>query len=361
MRILYFSKDYSIHDHRFLEALDTTDHEIFYLRLESNSKLEKELPIPAGILEIGWNQETINAGDELSLVQNLGSIINEIGPDILHAGPVQSCAYLSARTGFQRLLTMSWGSDLLVDAMADPGRSKAILTLERSGLLACDCDAVAQVAKDLGMPEERITIFPWGVDLEHFIPGESGQIRTSLGWEEEIVLLSTRAHEDIYGVESLIEGFIRAAKENENLRLLILNNGSRRDRLQQMIANVGMETRVHFAGNVRLSDLPAVYRSADIYISASRSDGSSISLLETMACGLPSIVSDIPGNREWVEPGLNGWWFEDGNPIVLTSTIKAAIEDPSKWNTFGLNARRIAEARADWNVNFQRLLEATSL
>jgi glycosyltransferase involved in cell wall biosynthesis len=358
VRILYFSKDYSIHDHRFLDALNGTDHEIYYLRLETNSNLEHNLPIPAEINEIRWDLETVDTGDEVSLVQDLGRIINEVGPDVLHAGPVQSCAYLAARTGFGRLLTMSWGSDILMDARTDPGRSKAIFALERSQLLACDCDAVAKVAKDLGMHEERIAIFPWGVDLEFFTPSDSDQIRTRLGWEEAVVLLSTRALEDIYGVEILVEGFIRAAKENQNLRLFMLNEGTSMDRLKQMVASGGMETRVHFAGNVRLNDLPEVYWSSDIYISASRSDGSSISLLESMASGLPAIVSDIPGNREWVEPGLNGWWFADGDPEDLSRTIETALEDRGKWTMFGQRARRIAEARADWRANFQTLLRA---
>lgn len=358
MRILYFSKDYSIHDHRFLEALDASEHEIFFLRLETVSKLENDLPIPAGVVEIGWDNDAAKIGDEFSQVQDLERKINEVGPNVLHAGPVQSCAYIAAQTGFERLLTMSWGFDILVDAIAEPGRSKAIHTLKHSRFFACDCQTVAKAAQDLGMPEERIVIFPWGVDLEHFTPGESDHFRTGLGWENEIVLLSTRAHEDIYGVEILIEGFIRAAKENHQLRLLMLNDGPLMNRLRQMIMSVGMEERVHFTGSIKLRDLPEIYRSADIYVSASRSDGSSISLLESMACGLPSIVSDIPGNREWVEPGVNGWWFKDGDPGALSMAIETAIEDSEMWRIFAQAARKITVVRADWKVNFQYLLQA---
>lgn len=358
MRVLYFSEDYSIHDHRFLKALDETTHEVYFLRLEANSGLENQLPLPAGIKTADWNQDAMLSGGEFDRVQDLVRIIDEVNPDVLHAGPVQTCAYLSARANFGPLLTMSWGSDMLVDAMNEPGRSKAILTLDRSRFFACDCEAVAAVAMDLGMPEDNIVIFPWGVDLEFFSPDGSKGIRAELGWEDKIVLLSTRGHEEIYGVEILLEGFIQAAHTHRNLRLLILNDGSMRTKLERRVESQGMEEQVHFAGNLHLHDLPDAYRTADIYVGASRSDGSSISLLESMASGVPSIVSDILGNREWVEPGVNGWWFEDGDPIALASAIREAADHPELISKFGETARSIAEERANWTHNFQRLLEA---
>lgn len=358
MRILYFSRGYTIHDHRILSALNTTDLEIYFLRLEVGSPLEASLPIPNDIKQIEWDESAFELDDEASLVQELKRIIDEVNPDVVHAGPVQSCAYLTAMADYKPLLTMSWGFDILQDAKADPGRRKAILTLGCSSLLACDCETVAEAAQDLGMPREKIVIFPWGVDLEHFTPGHSDRLRSGLDWEDACVLLSTRSHEEIYGVEILVDGFIRAATDHTNLRLLMLNGGSLRDELKNMLVKEGMDDRVHFAGEVGLSDLPDYYRSADFYVSASRSDGSSISLLEAMASGLPSIVSDIPGNREWVEPGMNGWWFDDGDPNALTRAIGIALQEPTLMSNYGANARRIAEQRADWDHNFRCLLDA---
>ncbi len=66
------------------------------------------------------------------------------------------------------------------------------------------------------------------------------------------------------------------------------------------IAAAGLEGRVQFAGNVPEDEMVTHFQASDVYISASHSDGSSVSLLQAMACGLPVIVSDIPGNREWV-------------------------------------------------------------
>jgi glycosyltransferase involved in cell wall biosynthesis len=92
-----------------------------------------------------------------------------------------------------------------------------------------------------------------------------------------------------------------------------------------------------------------------LYISASHSDGTSISLLEAFACGIPAIVSDIPGNQEWVTPGENGWLFPDGDAEALASVILNAVEQRQTLPEMGRNARLLAEARADWEKNFPQL------
>jgi glycosyltransferase involved in cell wall biosynthesis len=123
--------------------------------------------------------------------------------------------------------------------------------------------------------------------------------------------------------------------------------------------NAKMLERVHFPGQVSRDDLPAYYRAADLYISTSHSDGTSISLLEALACATPVLLSDIPGNREWVtEPGQVGWLFRDGDVDSLSEGIIHAWESRSQLPAMGQAARRIAEARADWDKNFPQLFEA---
>ena len=55
------------------------------------------------------------------------------------------------------------------------------------------------------------------------------------------------------------------------------------------------------------------FRAADAYVSCAQSDGTSVSLLEAMATGLPAVATDIPSNREWVVDGQNGWLATDAS------------------------------------------------
>jgi glycosyltransferase involved in cell wall biosynthesis len=81
--------------------------------------------------------------------------------------------------------------------------------------------------------------------------------------------------------------------------------------------------------------------------------------MEALACGRPAIVSDIPGNLEWVENGQQGWVFADGNVGELTESILTASRDQALIEK-KRHARTRAEEKADWQMNFQVLLIAYS-
>ncbi|MCK6584863.1 MAG: glycosyltransferase, partial [Anaerolineales bacterium] len=128
--------------------------------------------------------------------------------------------------------------------------------------------------------------------------------------------------------------------------------------IRKILMNGGVMERVHFGGQVSQRDLPRWYHMADIYISPSHVDGTSVTLLEALASGLPCLVSDIPGNRDWVEEGVNGWLFRDGDADDLAEKIMLAIQSRRAWGKMGKAARKTAEERADWRKNFGTLLEA---
>jgi len=296
-----------------------------------------------------------------ALARDLKGVLRREQPDVVHAGPIQSSALLTALAGFHPLVSMSWGSDLLLGARRGLGRWAAQYTLKRSDAFACDCDAVRREALELGMPSERIVVFPWGVDLAHFSPKKETHLRSLLGWQDAFIVISTRAWERLTGVDVLVEGFLRAAKAEPSLRLLLLGNGSLRADISERIRECGMIDRVYMPGQVRYADLPAYFRSTDLYISASTSDGSSVSLMEALACGCPALVSDIPGNREWVEPGKHGWWFEMGNVEDLRRKLLQAVAERDRHPAMREAARELAEVRANWDQNFQKLLDAYEL
>jgi len=363
VKILYFSKGYTPHDHRFLSCLTGVDYSVYFMQLEKLLFTRETRLLPEGITTVTWggSGKPLNVTNILKLRQDLKRVLRNVQPDIVHAGPVQKGAFLTAFSGFSPLITMSWGSDLLLDARKGLGRWIAKYTLGKTTVLLSDCQAVTNVAQELGMPKERIVQFPWGVNLDHFSPGSGGELRQALGWEDATVLLSTRNWERIYGVDQVCQAFINVAATNEKLRFILLGDGSLRDQIEQLLQHAGLEHRVHLAGYVNYDELPKFYRAADLYVSASHVDGSSISLLEAMACGIPAIVSKIPGNQEWVTPGVSGWLFQEGSSEALTNTIEEAIHNQDQLREYGQKSRQIAEDRADWGKNSEGLHQAYKL
>jgi len=360
VKIIYFGRDYTPHDHRFLTALAESDHQAFYLRLERSGRQLESRPIPAAVEQIRWRGglEPVQLKDGPALWWDLKRVIRQIQPDVIHAGPIQSCALLTALAGFQPLVSMSWGSDLMRDAEKSTRMRRATrLALRRSRLLLADCQAVQHKAEAFGFPEERTVIFPWGVDLDHFQPSPADEWRERRGWQDAFVLISVRSWEPLYGVDVLARAFVQAARQISELRLILLGNGSQAPLIRQILEQGGVSGQVFFGGQVGQADLPPYYNAADLYISTSHSDGSSVSLLEALACAKPALISDIPANREWVTPGQQGWWFTDGSVEALTAGILQAYEQRNQLPSMGAAARRVAEQRADWNQNRQILLQ----
>ncbi len=372
MRILYFTRDYTPHDHRFLSALSESQHRVYFLQLEQRGHPLEDRPLPSAIEQVHWSggQKPATLRNAPGLLLGLQKIVQQVKPHLIHAGPIQRSALLTAVSGFRPLVSMSWGYDLIQDAKRNAWwRWATRFTLKNSDWLIGDCDAIRRLAVSYGMPADRITTFPWGIDLEHFSPPTTNEAEEGPIVNQPFTLLSTRSWEPIYGVDTLARAFVLAARECPELRLIMLGNGSLAGSLRKIFMDGGMlpgsnnqtaniqSSRVVFPGQIGFDKLPSYYQSADLYLAATHSDGTSISLLEAMGCGCPVLVSDLDGNREWVTPEENGWLFPQGDAHAMAQAILKAVKMRSQLPGMGAAARKTVEQRADWKTNFSKLLQ----
>ncbi len=357
MRVIYFSLDYSPHDHRFLSALAETEHEVFYVRLQRGARQTEDRPVPGKIQQVLWagGQKAFAWRDLPRLILDFRRLVKEIKPDLIHTGPIQTCAFIAVLSGFRPILTMSWGFDLMKDVERGAWwRFATRYTLRRSTFFTSDANITRDKAVFYGMAPDKTIVFPWGVDLDHFTPASAADQETRPGF----TVFCNRSWEPNYGVDVLARAFVQVAKQHGDVSLMLLGGGSQGPAIRQILSNGGVLDQVTFAGQVSQKHLPRFYRMADLYVSPSHVDGSSVSLMEALACGLPCLVSDIPANKEWVFDDQNGWTFPDGNADILAAKIQAAIEKRPTLPVIGKNARTTAEERADWKKNFKKLMTA---
>lgn len=356
MKIIYFNKSYTPHDYRFLSSLSQTKHEIYFLQLEAPKRQTEDRPVPENVQQLLWagGRGEFRWRDVPRLTVDLRRLIKEIQPDLIHAGPIQNCAFLVALSGFRHLLAMSWGYDLVMDADKSAWmRWVTRYTLKRSAFFTSDANVSRDKAIAFGMNPDRTVIFPWGTDIEHFQPKtfKRSNVKT-------FTLFCSRTWEPIYGVDVLAKAFVKVAAQNPNVDLILLGGGSQGPLIRKILMNGGVLDRVHFGGQVGQRDLPRWYHLADLYLSPSHVDGSSVTLMEALASGLPCLVSDIAGNREWIQPGVNGWLFRDGDVNDLTEKLLFAIQNRKSFQQISKAARQTAEEKADWTQNFGKLLAA---
>lgn len=356
MRVLYFSLGYSTHDYRFLKAVADGGHEVHFVQLEGNRRQVESRAIPESVRQVIWKggREPFKWNQLPTLVLDFKRVVRETKPDLIHAGPIQTCAFIAALSGFHPLLVMSWGFDLMDDVHKNRWMPRITrYVLRRADFFISDANVTRDKAVAYDVNPDRTIVFPWGVDLDHFSakPVEK---------KEGFVLFCNRAWEARYGVDVLARAFVKVAQTRDDLRLILLNGGSQGAKLRQIFQRGGVDEFVSYGGQISQNDLPYWYHQADLYISPSHVDGSSVSLMEALACGLPCLVSDIPANKEWVVENENGWLFKDGDANQLAEKILAALNQREKLPQLGASARKVAEERADWGKNSEALMKIYS-
>lgn len=312
----------------------------------------------AGLLETGFTPHVISLGRDASDEVELRDLVvaaATAGIPVL-AGPLDTVTRNLVDLPI-RLVGLSWGYDL----MAMPVESAAWLA--GLGGLIVDSEANRDVALAAGLGAERITFLPWGVDLTAF-PFHAPWIDAfMLGIAPHShLVLSLRAHEPLYRVGDVLEAFARIERRPEYHEdfpdpvLIIGHSGSLTADLRTRAAELGVLDRVRFLGSVPESDLVPLLGRAACYVTAAETDGTSVTLLQAMACGTPVIASRTPGNLGWVVDEQTGYTFETGDVATLASLIDRVIHAyPTE---VVQRARHLVEAEADWHANLPRLRAA---
>jgi glycosyltransferase involved in cell wall biosynthesis len=174
---------------------------------------------------------------------------------------------------------------------------------------------------------------------------------------ENLTILSCRRLEKLYNVETLVRALTRLNKR-PHWQAIIVGTGSQRRKLEHLAARKGIANRISFLGELSVSDYRKVMLEADIYVSTALSDSTSVTLLEAMASKLACVVTEIPGNSEWISVMENGLTFIPKSDEMLAFLIGKLLDDSELRRRFGERAfERVAE-QAVWEENMADVEEA---
>lgn len=388
LKILYLATGGSIHDYRFLVKLAERGYDACYAYLNpaggeyavdgvrtcylgvkpssQGHTGEKGSPGPSRRLGSRFFEPLKRLRQHLTeaalcrrYLGRLRSLLQEFKPDILHAGWVLDAGYAAARSGYRPLLLMPLGSDILLyPDMSRFYRNRVRYALGRAAAVTCDAESVKRRIMELaGYPGEGIFVFPWGIDLGLFKPDPllREQARRELGWSDKRIIIMTRNFMPVYGIEYFIRALSQVLRSFPETRILFAGDGPLRGEMLQLAVELGLEGKVRFAGAVPNRDLPRWLNAADLYVSSSLSDGTSLSLLEALACALPVVVTDVPAIMEWIEEGVNGRVVHRKNPEMLAGAISDMLGDAEAMRRMSRSNLELARARADWERNFDKL------
>ena len=361
MRILYFTRGYTSHDRRFLDALCALRHEVGLLTLTTAGERIRLAGMPPGSVALGTlGFQAAPPASALAGARfpELRAIVGRFRPDVIHAGPLTDCAYLSTAIAGTAVVACSWAFDVLFEIRGDPiAESLARQSLRHCAGLLVDCKTVFDACRRLADREfPHCAILPWGITPPPRVCAPMN-LRSRAGWPgDAAVVFSTRSFERVSDVPTLISAFAIARSRRPNLRLALAGDGSQRRALEDQAAAAGLGGAVRFLGQLADDEVFSCFCESDIYASCALCDGTSVSLLEAMSAGIMPLVTDIPSNREWITPPTNGWLASPGAPGVFAAAmIEAADVTPERRAGIRAQNRRQVAERADWNANRAKL------
>lgn len=247
------------------------------------------------------------------------------------------------------------GSDLRMAMTGSPLLRKIFIHVCRKAIHVHSVSEVMRgEMKELGIPEAKISTWPMGVDETFWQRGKSRKGRFS---GDAVTVLSNRNLLPIYDVSSLIRAIPLVLEQEHRVRFLIAGEGSDRGNLEGEARSLKVEASTQFVGRVPHHEMAELLAQADIYVSTSLSDGTSVSLLEALASGAFPVVTDIPSNREWIVDGENGFLVPAGNEGRLASQIIEAVRNRELVERAQERNYEIAEKMACWTGNIQKIVK----
>jgi len=310
MKILFLGDARSIHLQRWIEFFNWAGDKTYLISLEKPQTQVTDTII----LE---PKVSTNFLKYLLAVPECRKIVLRINPDLINAHFVPNYGLIGRRLNRRPLAVSAWGSDILVSAKKSwLHRVRAGWVLKGADWLTSDSLFLTEEMTKLGGDRNKISTFPMGVAPE-FLTDKPKKLSD----KTKLTVISTRKMELVYNLNLLISAISMVLEKSEEVNLVLVGEGSQRAKLQSQINRKGLGNRVEFTGKANQEELVNLLRAAGIYVSTSLSDSTSVSLLEAFASGLVPIVTDIPGNREWIREGENGFLVPVDKPEILAEKI----------------------------------------
>lgn len=243
------------------------------------------------------------------------------------------------------------GSDLL-ELEKHPGRRRGTVEALRQAdrVIAVSRD-LAERAIELGAAPEHVQLIYNGVDGALFCPGDRAAARARLGLDSKRpILLYIGNLKPVKGPDVLVEAAALLAARGRGFDLHVVGEGPLRASLERQATERGIS--IVFHGSIPHDRLPDWFRSADMLVLPSRSEGVPNVLLEATACGTPFVASRVGGVPEVADPSA---LVPPGDPEALANAIAAMLEQPpSRGNTIG--GRTHADVARELGLLFQELV-----
>ncbi|MEH7124287.1 MULTISPECIES: glycosyltransferase [unclassified Bacillus (in: firmicutes)] len=287
-----------------------------------------------------------------SSVFALKKVLKQFKPDIFHAHYASSYGFVGALANYKPFYLSVWGRDVFqFPQQGSLNRKMVEYTLSKTDVIGSTSHIMAKETNKY--TNKNIFVTPFGVDMAKFKP------LPGLKSEDHITIGTVKALEDKYGIADLIHAFADIYKSKNNARLLIVGDGRQRDEYIQLTRDLKIDEVTTFTGRVPNDKVPEYINKMDVFAVPSTEDSESfgVAAVESMACGVPVVVSNVGGLPEVVVEGKTGYVVPKENPKELAKAILSLVENKEKSREMGLAGIEHVKAHYNWVDNANGMLD----
>jgi glycosyltransferase involved in cell wall biosynthesis len=274
-------------------------------------------------------------------ITRIRELVQRTGADVVHAHGYKAdiYAYIALRASGVSLVSTchNW--------LDDDWKTSSYGILDRlilrgyARIVAVSEDVQHRLLKS-GVRADKVSMIKNGIDLRPFDRAPAA-VRHELGWDAyQIVGLVGRLSVE-KGVDIFLQAAARVLAQCPDAKFVVAGDGPDRAGLDALIDKLGIREPVRLLG--RCNDMPALYASLDIMVSASRREGLPIAILEGMASRLPLVATTVGEVPTVIQDGRTGMLVPVEEPDLLAAAILELLRDSAKREQFGSAARQLVE------------------
>ena len=225
------------------------------------------------------------------------------------------------------------GSDINLYTRNFIRRCLTVYALKQAGQVIAVTEDLKKKMIALGVGRENIAVVYNGVDSKRFKPMDRLECRRELGLPlDKTILLFIGAFRKIKGVDYLVEAYSKLSENNSarDLFLVMIGDGELKNKIQNKISRLGLESKVKLAGIRQHQEIPRWINACDILCLTSEDEGCPNVILEALACGKPVAAAKTGGVPEIVNSADYGNLFRPHSAGELALAIQEALKN--KWD-----------------------------
>ncbi|QBZ98159.1 glycosyltransferase [Flavobacterium sangjuense] len=284
-------------------------------------------------------------------ILTIKSIVKKFNPDMVIAERTTSYGYLAAISGLKPVAIAQQGINDLWPYNSPLYIFKKRLqnyAFKKADLIHAWGNTMAEHMKESHVNMDKVMILPKGINLDFFQFNDASA-------NTMINAVVTRALEPEYRHDLILKAFSIIKQREIPFKLTIIGDGTELRKLRLLATALKIENEVDFVGRVNNNAIPRYLQQANFYISTPITEGVSASLFEAMACGCFPIVSDLPGNRSWIQQKVNGILVSIENEFNLAQELEWAFLNNEFTKKAITQNRKFVEENANYKINMKKI------